>query len=64
VVRTQYQIKFSNSFVAFENLNESENINRAWGNIKGNIKTSANKSLGLSELKKRKPDLMEYLYDL
>jgi hypothetical protein len=33
VVRTQYQVKTSDSFAAFENLNESEDINRAWGNI-------------------------------
>jgi hypothetical protein len=64
VVRTQYQVKNSNSFAAFENLNESEDINRAWRNIKENIKTSAKKSLCLSELKKHKPDLMGDIYDL
>jgi len=37
----QYQIKVSNSFAAFENLSVSKNINRAWENIKENIKTSA-----------------------
>jgi len=30
-VRTQYQINISNSFAAFENLNDSEDINTAWG---------------------------------
>jgi len=33
------------------NLNDSEDINRAWENIKENIKTSAKESLGLYELK-------------
>ena len=37
-----------------ENLNDSEGINRAWENIKENIKTSAKESLGLYELKQRK----------
>ena len=63
VVRTQYKSKISNSFAAFENVNESEDINRAWRNIKGNIKTSAKRSLGLSELKKHKPDLVDDFYD-
>jgi hypothetical protein len=58
-VRTQYQINISNSFAAFENLNESEDINRVLGNIEENIKTSAKDSLGLNEMKKHKPDLME-----
>ena len=38
-----------------ENLNVDENINRAWENIKENIKTSAKESLGLHELKQHKP---------
>jgi len=46
VVR-QYQIKISSSFEAFENLSVSKDINRAWENIKENIKTSAEESLGL-----------------
>jgi hypothetical protein len=33
-VRKQYQIKISNRFTALEKLNDSENINRAWKNIK------------------------------
>jgi hypothetical protein len=36
-----YQIKFPNRSVALENLRDSEDINRAWENIKENIKTSA-----------------------
>jgi hypothetical protein len=34
-----------------ENLNDIENIHRAWENIKDNIKTSAKEGLGLYELK-------------
>jgi hypothetical protein len=40
-VRKQYQIKISNRFSALENLNVSEDINRAWENIKESIKMSA-----------------------
>jgi len=38
-----------------ENLNDREDINRAWENIKENIKSSAKKSLVLNELKQTKP---------
>jgi len=38
-----------------ENLNDRKDINRAWENIKENIKTSAKESLGLDELKYHKP---------
>jgi hypothetical protein len=54
-VRKKYQIKISKRFAAFENLNDSEDINRVWINIKENIKTSATESLGLYELKQHKP---------
>jgi hypothetical protein len=37
-----------------ENLNVDEDINRAWENIKENIKTSATESLGLHGLKQYK----------
>jgi predicted 3-demethylubiquinone-9 3-methyltransferase (glyoxalase superfamily) len=40
-VRKQYQIKISNGFSALENLNDSEDINRAWEHIQENIRTSA-----------------------
>jgi len=36
-VRKQYQIKISKLFAALENINDSENINRAWDNIKGTV---------------------------
>jgi len=38
-----------------ENLSDSEDINRAWENIKENIKTSATDSLVLHEMKQHKP---------
>ena len=53
--RKEYQIEISKRFAALESLNDSEDINRAWKNIKENIKTSAKESLGLYELKKHKP---------
>jgi hypothetical protein len=51
----QYQLKISNRFAALENLNASEDINRAWEDIKENIKISAQESLGLHERKQHKP---------
>jgi len=53
-VRKQYQMKISNRFAALENLNDGEDINMAWENIKENIRTSAKESLGLHELKQHK----------
>jgi hypothetical protein len=44
-VRKWCQIKISNRFAALENLSDSEDINRAWENIKENVRTTANKSL-------------------
>ena len=40
-VRKQYQTEITNRFAALENLSDDEDINRAWENIKENIKTSA-----------------------
>jgi len=54
-VRKQYQIKISKRFAAMVNLRDSENINRAWENIKEDIKKSAKESLDLYELKRQKP---------
>jgi len=42
-------------FASFWNVSDEEHINRAWENIKENIKTSAKESLGLHELKQHKP---------
>jgi hypothetical protein len=38
-VKEKYQIEITNRFAALENLNANEDINRAWENIKENIKT-------------------------
>jgi hypothetical protein len=54
-VRKQYQIEITNRFAALENVSEDEVINRAWENIKENIKTSATESLGMHERKQYKP---------
>jgi hypothetical protein len=51
----QYQIEITYRFAALENLSDGEDINRAWENIKGNLKTSAKESLGMYELKQHKP---------
>jgi hypothetical protein len=48
-VRKQYQIKIP----PLENLNDSEDINRVWEDIKETIKTSDKDSLGLYELKQQ-----------
>jgi hypothetical protein len=42
-----------------ENLNLSEDINKAWENIKVSIKISAKDSLGLYERKQHKPSFDE-----
>jgi hypothetical protein len=49
-VRKQYQIKISNRFAALDDLNDCENINRTCKNMQGNIKISAQGSLGLYEM--------------
>ena len=36
-VRKRYKIQISKRFPYLENLNENEDVNRAWGNIKENI---------------------------
>jgi hypothetical protein len=50
-----YHIKISNRFADLENLNDSMYVNRAWEDIKENIKISAKESPGLYELKQYKP---------
>jgi hypothetical protein len=40
-VRKQYHIEITKRFAALENLSDSEEIKRAWDNIKGNIKSTA-----------------------
>ena len=53
-VKKQYQTEITNRFAALGNISDDEDINRAWENIKENIKTSAKESLGLHELKQHK----------
>ena len=50
-VRKQYQIKITNRSAALENWSDGKDINRGWENIQENIKTLAEESLGLYELK-------------
>ena len=54
-VRKQYQTEITNRLAVLENLSDGEDINRAWENIKENIKTSPTEGLGLYELKQHKP---------
>ena len=54
-VRKAYQTDIKNRFAALENLNEDEDVNRTWENIKENIKTSAKEILGVHEWKQHKP---------
>jgi len=54
-VRKQYQFEITSRFVAVKNLSDGEDINRAWENVKENIKTSPKESLGLHELEQHKP---------
>jgi predicted TIM-barrel fold metal-dependent hydrolase len=53
--KEKYQMEITNRFAALENLGVDKDVNRAWENIKENIKTSAKESLGLRELKRHKP---------
>jgi len=39
-VREQYQIEITNRFAALENVNDDENVNRTWENIKEIFQTS------------------------
>ena len=50
-VMERYQIEITNRFAALENLNDDEDVNWTWENIKENIQTSAKESLVLPELK-------------
>ena len=54
-VRKEYQVEITNRFEALENLNEDEDVNRIWGNIKHNIQISAKENLGMHEWKQHKP---------
>jgi 50S ribosomal subunit-associated GTPase HflX len=52
-VKKKYQIEVTNRFAALEDFDGEGDINRAWENIKENIKTSAKESIGLHELKQQ-----------
>ena len=54
-VKEKYQIGISNRFADLENLNDNQDVNRVWENIKENIKTSAKERLCLQEWKQHKP---------
>jgi hypothetical protein len=48
--KKQYQVKITNRFAALENFDDNVDTNRAWENIRKNIKTSAKESVGHYEL--------------
>jgi len=54
-IRKQYQVEITNRFAALENLNEDEDVNRIWGNIKHNVQISAKESLSMHEWKQHNP---------
>jgi hypothetical protein len=53
-VKEQRQVTIRKTFAALENLDDNGGINRAWDNIRENIKISAQESLGYCEPKHRK----------
>jgi predicted metallo-beta-lactamase superfamily hydrolase len=54
-VKKQCQVEITNRFVALENFDDNVDMNRAWENIRENIKTSAKESLGHYELQEHSP---------
>jgi hypothetical protein len=52
--RKKSKIEIIDKFAALENLSDGEGLNRAWENIKENIKTSATECQGLHELQQHK----------
>jgi len=59
-VRKEYKIEIKNRFASLENSSDVEDINRAWENIKDNIKPQLKTSLGLHEKKQAK---MQWVQD-
>jgi hypothetical protein len=53
-VRKEFQFEISNRFEALENLNDNEDINRAWEN-RANTKILAKETLDLYRQKRHKP---------
>jgi glycine betaine/choline ABC-type transport system substrate-binding protein len=54
-VEEEYQVTIRNKFAALENLEDSGDINRAWDNIRENIKILAQERLSYCESKHHKP---------
>ena len=54
-IRKQYQTEILKKLAALDNLNDGKDIDRAWENIKENIKTSDKDSPGMYELEQHKP---------
>jgi hypothetical protein len=54
-VRKHYEINIINRLAVLGNLNVDEDVNRAWENIKEDIKTKAKESLVVHKLKQYKP---------
>jgi len=52
-VRKQYQTEISNRFATLEYLNDGQFINRAWENMKEDIKLSAKENLFLYDFQFR-----------
>jgi hypothetical protein len=57
-VKQQYQVTIRNKFAAPEILESIGKVNRAWDNVRENIKISAQESLGYCESKRSKSFLM------
>jgi hypothetical protein len=57
-VKEKYQVEVSNRFAALECLDESFDINNAWGSIRENIKASTKENPWHQNLKHNKPCLM------
>jgi hypothetical protein len=55
VVKAQYQVTIKNKFAALENLDDNDDINRAWETIRQNIRILAKESIALWESKSYKP---------
>jgi phosphotransacetylase len=58
-VKEQYQVTIKNKLAALENLDDNEDINRAWETIREDIRISAKESIGICESKSYKPRFNE-----
>jgi hypothetical protein len=54
-VKKQYRVKITNRFAALEKIDDDVDMNRAWRNIRENIRSSAKESLGHYEFQQHKP---------